>query len=237
MCGIIVILGTKGDTLVMRRKALNLSAKLRHRGPDWSGICLQEYHNKTGQRVLNVMAHERLAIVDPLNGAQPLLNPTQEVALAVNGEIWNHKELRSEIGDYQFSTNSDCEPIIPLYLKYGDSFVNLLDGIFAFVISDKKNDCYLAARDPIGVMSFYIGWRKEDSSVWFSSEIKGLLGEVDSFQEFPAGHLWSSRSKKFERWYTPSWIDKHIPTCRADLTKLRQALEKSVIKRLMTDVP
>lgn len=226
-----------GDTLQMRKKALGLSAKLRHRGPDWSGICVQEYKNREGIRVLNVLAHERLAIVDPINGAQPLLNKTRDVALAVNGEIWNHKKLRQELEDYEFSTDSDCEPIIPLYMRHGDSFINMLDGIFAFVISDQKNDRYFAARDGIGVMSFYVGWRKDDSSVWFSSEIKGLLGEVDTLQEFPPGHFWSSHNNRLERWYQPSWIDRHIPTAPLDLERLRQTLEKSVVKRLMTDVP
>jgi len=138
--------------------------------------------------------------------------------------------------DYAFSTVSDCEPIIPLYQKFGDEFINKLDGIFAFVVSDQRTNEFFAARDPIGVCSFYIGWGK-DGSIWFASELKALVNECERFQEFPPGHYWSSKSNQFVRWYNPPWIDQHIPSDPLDLVKLRIALERSVIKRLMTDVP
>ncbi|KAI1283028.1 Asparagine synthetase [glutamine-hydrolyzing] 1 [Halotydeus destructor] len=238
MCGILCILRAKGDPTEVRRRTLALSAKLRHRGPDWNGICVQQRQPTASGKSqgLNVLAHERLAIVDPETGAQPLYDHDRKVALAVNGEIWNHQELREEFKEYPFQTHSDCEPIIPLYKKYGDDFVKRLDGIFAFVISDEANDEYLAARDPIGVMSFYIGWGN-DGSVWFSSELKALADDCTQYQEFPAGHYWSSKTNEFVRWYKPDWLDRHIPNSPLDLTKLRAVLEKSVIKRLMTDVP
>lgn len=188
--------------------------------------------------MLNILAHERLAIVDPNNGAQPLYNATHSIALAVNGEIWNHRALRSssQLADYAFATESDCEPIIPLYERHGDDFIHQLDGIFAFVLSDEKNNHFFAARDPIGVCPLYVGWGK-DGSLWFASEFKALANECERFQEFPPGHYWSSKTNTFVRWYTPPWIDEHIPSDPLDLVALRMALEKSVVKRLMTDVP
>lgn len=198
------------------------------------GIRVQEC---AGRRV-NVLAHERLAIVDPLKGAQPLTDESGHVVMSVNGEIWNHNQLREqELDGYQFLTASDCEPIIPLYMKYGDEFVHKLDGIFALVISDENSGSFFAARDPIGVMSLYVG-HKDDGSIWFASEMKALADQVDRFSEFPAGHFWSSRSNCFVRWYNPLWLNPSlIPDQAVDLLRLRRSLQKSVIKRLMTDVP
>jgi asparagine synthase (glutamine-hydrolysing) len=189
--------------------------------------------------VVNVLAHERLEIVDPLNGAQPLYDTSKNTALAVNGEIWNHETLRQENGikGYPFTTASDCEPIIPLYEKYGDIFITSIDGIFAFVLSDKRTGRFFAARDPIGVMSFYIGY-KRDGSIWFASEMKALVDQVDRFEEFPPGHFYSSYSNGFVRWFQPLWTNPRvIPSKKLDLDLLRSSLEASVIKRLMTDVP
>lgn len=205
-----------------------------------TGVCVQEgVQLPNGTQVVNVLAHERLEIVDPLNGAQPLYDVSKNIALAVNGEIWNHAELREdpEIKGYPFTTASDCEPIIPLYAKYGDIFITSIDGIFAFVLSDKRTGKFFAARDPIGVMSFYIGY-KNDGSIWFASEMKALVDQVDRFEEFPAGHFYSSDSNGFVRWFQPLWTNPSVIPCKKlDLALLRSSLEASVIKRLMTDVP
>lgn len=152
------------------------------------GVCVQNYDTSSG-RILNVLAHERLAIVDPHNGAQPLYDEQGGVALTVNGEIWNHRELRAHLAPQKFATESDCEPILYLYKKYGDEFVDHLDGIFAFCISDSVNNTFLAARDPIGVCSMYVGWGR-DGSMWFASEMKTLIEDCENYMEFPPGHYW-----------------------------------------------
>eukprot|EP01117_Protostelium_nocturnum_P001030 TRINITY_DN11355_c0_g1_i1.p1 TRINITY_DN11355_c0_g1~~TRINITY_DN11355_c0_g1_i1.p1 ORF type:complete len:616 (+),score=125.81 TRINITY_DN11355_c0_g1_i1:147-1850(+) len=235
MCGILAILRSRGEPSEVRKRALALSCRQRHRGPDWSGICVQHYQTGEG-KILNVLAHERLAIVDPHNGAQPLYSENEKIALTVNGEIWNHRELRAQLSEFQFKTESDCEPILYLYQKHGDEFVNKLDGIFAFVVSDSENNSFLAARDPIGVMPMYVGWGR-DGSLWFSSEMKTLIDDCERYEEVPPGHYWSSKTNEFRRWYNPSWFDEHIPNTPLDLKVLRESLENSVIKRLMTDVP
>lgn len=200
------------------------------------GICVQQ----TSNGKINVLAHERLAIVDPANGAQPLYDSvTGNVALAVNGEVWNCKQLRSDklLSEYKFHTESDCEPIIPLYLHLGDEFIHSIDGIFAFVIADRATNTFFAARDAIGVMSLYMG-HKNDGSIWFASELKALVGQVDSLKEFPPGHYYSSKSNGLVKWFTPVWMDeKYLPSNPLDLQLVRSTLEASVIKRLMTDVP
>jgi len=234
MCGILAILGSNADPNELRKRALTLSAKLRHRGPDWSGICVQQV---PGSSKINVLAHERLAIVDPSTGSQPLYNETRTVALTVNGEIWNHETLKQGLGDrHQFATASDCEPIVHLYEEEGDAFVNKLDGIFAFVISDQEKGTYLAARDPIGVCPMYIGWGR-DGALWFASELKGLCEDCERFEEFPPGCYWSSNTNEFRRWYNPQWWTEEVPNNPLDLVALRTAFERSVVKRLMTDVP
>jgi len=236
MCGILAILGIRGDPVELRKRALALSAKLRHRGPDWNGVCVQTINSEKGP-TYNVLAHERLAIVDPATGSQPIYNEKGNLALTVNGEIWNHEQLRAELKDkHNFQTNGDCEPIVFLYQDHGDAFVNKLDGLFAFVISNSENGEFLAARDPIGVNPMYIGWGR-DGSLWFASEFKALAEDCDRFEEFPPGHYWSSKTMEFRRWYNPPWFDEHIPNNPIDYTVLRQALERSVVKRLMTDVP
>lgn len=237
MCGILAILGRPGQISTdLRKKYLRLSKKQRHRGPDWNGICFQEYKSKSGVDMVNILCHERLAIVDPGTGAQPLYNVTGTIALTINGEIYNHKELRNLLKNKEFATSSDCEPVVFLYEEMGDDFLNLLDGDFAFVISDKEKGTYLAARDPIGVCPLYIGWGR-DGSLWFSSELKCLSEECDRFQEFPPGHFWSSKHGELRRWYNPPWFDEHIPDVPTKVDQLAQVLEKAVVKRLMTDVP
>jgi len=234
MCGILAILGSTEDPFELRSKALKYSKRLRHRGPDWNGIHM--YHsNET--REINVLAHERLAIIDLENGAQPLFDGSKTVALCVNGEIYNHTYIRRQFdSDYRFTTRSDCECIIPLYLKYGTEFLSLLDGIFAFILYDSRNGSYLAARDPIGVCSMYIGWH-HNGSTWFASEMKALE-ECTLIKEFPPGHFMTRNSDLFMRWYNPIWLDElYFPTNLADYKLLNSTLESSVVKRMMTDVP
>lgn len=240
MCGILAILGKTGSPSTdLRKRLLRLSKRQRHRGPDWNGICIQEYNDSRGQPRMNILCHERLAIVDPGTGAQPLYNEQGTIALTVNGEIYNHVQLRKELKQpHTYATNSDCEPIVYLYEELGDEFIikNMLDGDFAFLISDNKNGTYLAARDPIGVCPLYIGWGA-DGSVWFASEMKCLAKECDRYQEFPPGMYWTSKDPGFKRWYNPPWFDEHIPSTPADHQALVRVLDKAVVKRLMTDVP
>eukprot|EP01119_Soliformovum_irregulare_P008268 TRINITY_DN21396_c0_g1_i1.p1 TRINITY_DN21396_c0_g1~~TRINITY_DN21396_c0_g1_i1.p1 ORF type:complete len:571 (-),score=189.39 TRINITY_DN21396_c0_g1_i1:44-1756(-) len=239
MCGILCVFGKPGaNTTDLRKKFLRLSKKLRHRGPDWNGIVVQETKGSNDVQMLNVLCHERLAIVDPGTGAQPLSNEKANVTLSVNGEIYNHLHLRTLLKqEHNFKTKSDCEPILYLYEEMGDEFCNLLDGMFAFVVSDSANGTYLAARDPIGICPLYIGWA-HDGSVWFSSEMKAILEDCDRVREFPPGHYWSSKTMDFVRYYQPSWWNGEIvPTTPLDLGKIKSALETAVIKRLMSDVP
>lgn len=234
MCGILAILGSTEDASELRTKALKLSKRLRHRGPDWNGIYLHRYE---ACQEINVLAHERLAIVDLEKGAQPLFDDTRTISLCVNGEIYNHKALREQLEkDYKFTTKSDCECIIYLYLKLGRRFINLLDGIFAFILYDSRDNSYLAARDPIGVCSMYMGWH-HSGSTWFASEMKALE-DCTLVKEFPPGHYWSKQTGDFVRWYTPVWLDEsYLPTNAVDYNLLRTTLEESVVKRMMADVP
>ncbi len=181
MCGFVAILGQqhKAD----REKALRMSAKIRHRGPDWSGVY------SDGKAVL---AHERLAIVDPLSGKQPLFSPDGKKVLAVNGEIYNHQDLRRKLaGMYDFQTGSDCEVILALYQLYGTDFIDKLNGIFAFVLYDAEKDAWLIARDHMGIIPLYIGHDK-DGTVYAASELKALEGQCDEYEPFPPGHYISS---------------------------------------------
>jgi asparagine synthase (glutamine-hydrolysing) len=228
MCGIFAILGSKEDPQVVRQKALSLSKRIRHRGPDWNGIYVDDKR---------VLCHERLGIVDPVSGAQPLFNQTGTVALTVNGEIYNHKSLRQSLfNDYNFKTASDCEVIIPLWEKFGVEACGHLDGMFSFVLTDSVKDTYLVARDPLGITSLYIGWHK-DGSVWVASELKSLMDDCERYEAFPPGHYYTPETG-FKRYYEPFWwTPEYIPQGAADLTVLRESLEKAVVKRLMTDVP
>jgi len=228
MCGILAILGCQEAPDVLRKKALALSKRIRHRGPDWNGIYVD--HKR-------VICHERLSIVDPQSGAQPLFNPSKTVVLTVNGEIYNHKALRKSLEkDYGFSTASDCEVIIPLYEQLGAAMLNKLSGDFCFVVVDIAKDTYLAARDPVGVNSLYIGYH-EDGSVWFASEFKALKDDCKSWEIFPPGHYYTPETG-MKRYYEPTWYNPdYQPQQPADLARLREALEQAVVKRLMSDVP
>jgi asparagine synthase (glutamine-hydrolysing) len=206
---------------------------MKHRGPDWCG---------TKVSGCNAIAHERLAIIDPESGEQPLLSADGDLFLAANGEIYNHMALKAGIlKGVTFLTGSDCEVIIPLYQKYGaaglSEICNHLDGVFAFVLYDAKQDIYVAGRDPIGVNPLYIGWTK-DGTVMMASELKAIHDQCTQFKEFPPGHQYSSTVGDFVRYYTPAWLDEQlVPTVPLDLVGLRKAFETAVIKRMMSDVP
>ncbi|CAL0317776.1 unnamed protein product [Lupinus luteus] len=227
MCGILALLGCSDTSQATRVRVLELSRRLKHRGPDWSGL------HQHGDCYL---AHQRLAIVDPASGDQPLFNEDKSVVVTVNGEIYNHEELRKQLPNHKFRTGSDCDVIAHLYEEHGENFVDMLDGIFSFVLLDTRDNSYIVARDAIGVTSLYIGWGL-DGSVWISSEMKGLNDDCEHFEVFPPGHLYSSRESGFRRWYNPPWFSQAIPSAPYDPLALRHAFEKAVIKRLMTDVP
>ena len=229
MCGFVGLFDIRQGGERLRAQALRMSAKIRHRGPDWSGIYC-------GERA--VLAHERLSIVDPQSGGQPLHSPDGRLVLAVNGEIYNHRELRRELaGEYDFQTGSDCEVILPLYRKYGVGLLDRLNGIFAFALYDIERDEYLVARDPIGVIPLYIGW-DGDGQFCVASELKALEGVCNVIQPFLPGHYWWSREGKMTRWYNRDWFDYDaVKENDADPQALRAALEAAVRRQLMSDVP
>lgn len=229
MCGIIGIFNIKEETELYRRKALKMAQKIRHRGPDWSGI----YCGKSA-----ILAHERLSIVDPESGGQPLISPDGRQILAVNGEIYNHLQIREKYaGKYQFQTKSDCEVILALYRDKGINFLEDLNGIFAFALYDEAKDEYLIARDPIGVIPLYIGF-DADGKVYCASELKALEGFCERYEPFLPGHYFYSKEGKMHRWYTREWTDyETVKDNDADINKLRQALEDAVERQLMSDVP
>ncbi len=235
MCGIFAILDldpgrSQGPDL--RRRALAQAKKLRHRGPDWSGIHADE---------CAILAHERLAIVDLEHGAQPLLDDRTGAVLAVNGEIYNHKELRRSLrGEHHFQTASDCEVLLYLWDEEEPKrFLNRINGIFAFVLWDPKRGTYLIARDPIGVVPLYVGW-DQDEHLYVASELKALAGVCERIREFPPGHflLGSDPERAFQRYYQPAWAEPgFVPAEPYDRMKLRDALEAAVHRQLMCDVP
>ena len=228
MCGIVAIFNIKQQTAGLRAKALAMAKKIRHRGPDWSGI----YCGGSA-----ILAHERLSIVDPQSGGQPLYSPDRKQILAVNGEIYNHREIRAKYTDYPFSTGSDCETILALYQKHGIHFLEELNGIFAFALYDEARDEFLIARDPIGVIPLYIGY-DEDGTVYCASELKALEGFCDRYEPFLPGHYYWSKDKKMTRWYKRDWMDyEAVKNNLASVTNLREALEAAVRRQLMSDVP
>ena len=230
MCSILCILEIRREAEALRNRALGLSRRLRHRGPDWSGIWANDQA---------VLAHERLAIVDPESGGQPLQDPTGRLILAVNGEIYNHKPLRRSLaGEYDFQTGSDCEVILPLYAKRGPDFLNELSGIFAFVLYDRQDNRYLIARDPMGVIPLYSG-RDEQGNFYVASEMKALVDVCPVIEDFPPGHYLTEAMIEPASYYAPSWR-RHDAVPRdgaADLAQLRESLEAAVKRQLMSDVP
>ncbi len=227
MCGIIGIFDFTESLFLVREKALKMASLVRHRGPDWSGIFSDEKA---------VLAHERLSIVDVEHGAQPLINKENGNVLAVNGEIYNHMLLHEKLKkDHQWQTKSDCEIILYLYEEYGPEFLDMLNGIFAFILYDKKKGDYFVARDHIGIEPLYIGWDK-DGVIHIASEMKALDGFCYKVQEFPPGHYYIGSEKEFVKWYKPKWKEE-IPTQELSLEKLRKGLEDAVKRQLMSDVP
>lgn len=229
MCGIAAIFQIEEQTPELRSKALRMSQKLRHRGPDWSGI----YCGRTA-----ILAHERLAIVDPTSGGQPLFSPDKKQALAVNGEIYNHQRIREQYaGKYDFQTGSDCEVILALYRDKGIHFLEDISGIFAFALYDEEKDEFLIARDPIGVIPLYMG-RDADGKVYVASELKGLEGFCETYEPFLPGHYFYSKEGEMKRYYTRDWTAyENVRENDAAATDVRKALEKSVRQQLMSDVP
>ncbi|PQE27563.1 asparagine synthetase protein [Rutstroemia sp. NJR-2017a BBW] len=225
------------DVKAFKPTALRMAKQVRHRGPDWSGNVIA---NNT------ILAHERLSIVGveahkiTESGAQPLTSQDESIALAVNGEIYNHRVIRKGLETpYHFKTHSDCEVIIPLYMQYDIDAPKHLDGMFSFVLYDKKQDRTIAARDPIGITSFYQGWSsKTPGSVYFASELKCLHPVCDKIISFPPGHIYDSKTNKTTRYFEPTWWDPaNVPSTPIDYKLLRETLEKSVRKRLMAEVP
>ena len=219
----------KDSSVDWRTKALKMSAKIRHRGPDWSGI----FSDRNC-----ILAHERLAIVDPLSGGQPLFSPDGKQVLAVNGEIYNHKEIREKYKDeYEFQTGSDCEVILALYRKKGLDFLEDLNGIYAFALYDVEKNAFLVARDHVGVIPLYIG-RDADGTVYVASELKALEGFCEEYEPFLPGHYWWSGDGRMVRWYSRDWFDyDSVKDNKADVAELREALVGAVKRQLMSDVP
>ena len=216
MCGIVAILNVKQQSVELRQKALKMSQKIRHRGPDWSGI----YCGGSA-----ILAHERLSIVDPESGGQPLFSPDRQQVLAVNGEIYNHQEIRRRFaGQYEFQTGSDCEVILALYREKGIGFLEDLSGIFAFVLYDEATDEFLIARDPIGVIPLYIGF-DSDGKVYVASELKALEGQCERYEGM-------------KRYYQRDWFEyAAVKNNDADVTAIHDALDEAVKRQLMSDVP
>ena len=229
MCSIFGVLDIKTDVKALRQQALQLSKLLRHRGPDWSGV----WNNDNA-----ILVHERLAIVDTENGAQPLINDNRNHILAVNGEIYNHKQLEKELAaPYPFKTKSDCEVILPLYLEHGTEFIDKLQGMFAFILYDAEQNRYLIARDHIGIIPLYYGY-DEHGQLFVASELKALVPVCKQIKEFPPGHYFDSKVGELRKYYQRDWMSYDaVKDNPASLTELKAALEHSVKSHLMSDVP
>lgn len=229
MCGIVGIFNVKEQTSELRQRALRMSQKIRHRGPDWSGI----YCGGSA-----ILAHERLSIVDPESGGQPLFSPDRQQVLAVNGEIYNHQQIRERYaGKYDFMTGSDCEVILALYRDKGIGFLEDLSGIFAFALYDEQKNEFLIARDPIGVIPLYIGY-DNDGKVYVASELKALEGQCDHYEPFLPGHYYWSKEPGMKRYYQRDWMKYDaVKDNPASVEAVRDALKDAVRRQLMSDVP
>lgn len=229
MCGIVCAFDLKESSERLRPQLLDMSKTIRHRGPDWSGIYSDEKA---------ILAHERLAIVDPASGKQPLFSPDGKIVLAANGEIYNHKEIRKQFeGKYDFQTKSDCEVILALYQEKGADFIDDLNGIFGFALYDSEKDEYVVARDHMGIIPLYHGWDK-NGTYYVASELKALEGVCNKIEVFLPGHVYSSKTKKLTKWYVRDWMEyKAVKENQTSIDKLRDALEDAVHRQLMSDVP
>ena len=229
MCGIVCAFDVKESTDVLRPQLLEMSKKVRHRGPDWSGI----YSDAKA-----ILAHERLAIVDPASGKQPLLSPDGKLILAANGEIYNHRALRKQFeGSYEFQTASDCEVILALYKEKGSAFLDEMNGIFGFAIYDTEKDEYFIARDHMGIIPLYMGW-DQNGTFFVASELKALEGTCTKIELFPPGHYLHSSDGELKQWYTRDWMDYDaVKENETSIQEIKEALEAAVHRQLMSDVP
>lgn len=229
MCGIVCTFDVKQKTETLRPQVLEMSKKIRHRGPDWSGV----FSNEKA-----IMAHERLAIVDPASGKQPLFTKDKSLVLAANGEIYNHRELRKQFDEkFEFQTESDCEVILALYQAKGTSFVDELNGIFGFAIYDIEKDEYFIARDHMGIIPLYIGW-DQFGTFYVASELKALEGYCTKIELFPPGHYMSSKDGELVKWYNREWTEfDAVKENETSIQELKEALEAAVKRQLMSDVP
>mmetsp|Transcript_14427 Transcript_14427/g.34922 ORF Transcript_14427/g.34922 Transcript_14427/m.34922 type:complete len:600 (-) Transcript_14427:151-1950(-) len=247
MCGIFAIFSSSLPEPELRKELITCSTRLRHRGPDWSGYKVIEADLSKNVPHAHGIAHERLAIIDPESGAQPLVSRDGNVIVAANGEIYNFKELYHDLKTpYEPQTGSDCEVILPLYAEHGPTLdmVRNLRGMFSFILYDHSTDTYFAARDHMGITPLYIGWGN-DGSVYIGSEMKTIINECTKFQNFPPGHIYCSKGSKageFERWYAPNWAPEMLPggpmpkeAYNPDI--LRHAFERATVRRMMSDVP
>lgn len=229
MCGIVCAFELKEKSEELRPQLLEMSKKIRHRGPDWSGI----YSSENA-----ILSHERLAIVDPASGKQPLFSEDKQLILAANGEIYNHREIRKQFeGSYNFQTQSDCEVILALYKEKGSTFLDELNGIFGFALYDEKQDSYLVARDHMGIIPLYIGWDKH-GTFYVASELKALEGVCSKIEVFPPGYYLDSKEGEMRQWYKRDWMDyEAVKDNETSIDELREALEASIHRQLMSDVP
>jgi asparagine synthase (glutamine-hydrolysing) len=229
MCGIVCALNIKQDVELLRPRVLEMSKKVRHRGPDWSGIYSCENA---------LLAHERLAIVDPQSGNQPIYSYDKKMILAANGEIYNHRILKENLNiNYDFQTNSDCEIILALYKEKGNKFLDDLNGIFGFVLYDENKNDYLVARDHMGIIPLYMGWDKF-GTFYVASELKALENICNKIEIFPPGHYLSNNDIKPVKWYKRDWMKySAVSNNKTNFKDLQVALEKAVHRQLMSDVP
>ena len=229
MCGIVCAFDLKQTAEDLRPQVLEMSKQIRHRGPDWSGI----FSNDKA-----ILSHERLAIVDPTSGNQPLFSQDGRYVLAANGEIYNHKELRAQLdGKYNFTTQSDCEVILALYQEKGASFLDELNGIFGFAIYDTQEDTYFIARDHMGIIPLYMGW-DADGTFYVASELKALEGVCTKIELFPPGHYYLSSEEAPVQWYTRDWMEYDaVKDNTTSIDELHDALSAAVKRQLMSDVP
>ncbi len=229
MCGIVCAFDLKQESEDLRPQVLEMSKKIRHRGPDWSGI----YSDAKA-----IMAHERLAIVDPASGKQPLFSPDKRLILAANGEIYNHRDLRKQFeGKYEFQTESDCEVILALYQEKGVDFIDEMNGIFGFAIYDVEKDEYFIARDHMGIIPLYVGW-DQNGTFYVASELKALEGTCTKIELFPPGHYMSSKDGEYVKWWKRDWTEyEAVKENETSIAKVKEALEAAVHRQLMSDVP
>ncbi|MBT8318273.1 MAG: asparagine synthase B [Lutibacter sp.] len=229
MCGIVCAFDLKEKSEGLRPQLLMMSKKIRHRGPDWSGIYADEKA---------ILAHERLAIVDPASGKQPLFSEDGKLVLAANGEIYNHRALRKQFeGTYNFQTESDCEVILALYKEKGPGFIDEMNGIFGFALYDAEKDEYFIARDHMGIIPLYMGW-DENGTFYVASELKALEGVCTKIELFPPGHYLHSKDGELTKWYARDWMEYDaVKENQTSIDEIHDALEAAVHRQLMSDVP